>query len=297
MNKSHITSFNERQTMKSIDFEIFHYYDASPCNVKLHHHDFFEIYYLISGSMDYIVEGNRFTLLPGNMLLISPLDLHRPDPREQQSFERIVLWIAMPYLAILAQDIPGLLPTLLSQTAAGRQFALSATERTNVESLLYSLIEERFSEPHASREMCRMLLSVLFIRVQRRLMALPRRQAAGMLSRTARSSVTPLLPAPLYDIFEYIDTHLEENLTLSSLAERFFLDANTLSRKFKREVGITVCDYIRKKRLAVARVKISQGMSATQAGTTSGFADYSSFFRSFKSEYGISPREFAAKYK
>lgn len=295
MNKSHISSFNERQTMKSIDFEIFHYYDASPCNVKLHHHDFFEIYYLISGSMDYIVEGNRFTLLPGNMLLISPLDLHRPDPREQQSFERIVLWIAMPYLGILAQSIPELLPTLLSQTDAGRQFALSDAERVNIEALLYALIEERFSEPHASREMCRMLLSVLFIRIQRRLMALP--QAAGALSRTARSSVTPLLPAPLYDIFEYIDTHLEENLTLSSLAERFFLDANTLSRKFKREVGITVCEYIRKKRLAVARVKISQGMSATQAGASSGFADYSSFFRSFKAEYGISPREFAAKYK
>ena len=53
----------------------------------------------------------------------------------------------------------------------------------------------------------------------------------------------------------------------------------------------------RKKRLALARVKISQGMSATQAGATSGFSDYSSFFRAFKNEYGVNPREFAAHLK
>ena len=34
--------------------------------------------------MDYIVEGNRFTLMPGDILLISPLDLHRPDPRASE---------------------------------------------------------------------------------------------------------------------------------------------------------------------------------------------------------------------
>ena len=298
MNSSHISSFNERQTMQSLDYEIFHYYDASPCNVKLHHHGFFEIYYLIGGSMDYIVEGNRFTLMPGDMLLISPLDLHRPDPRERQNFERIVLWISMPYLAVLAQSIPGLIPTLMAQTARGRQLSFGDKERFYGESLLYSLIEERAEHPPASREMCRAMLTVLLIYLQRQLMALPsRKPLPGNVPRARRDSATPLLPAPLYDIFEYIDTHLDEDLSLGSLAERFFQDANTLSRKFKREVGVTVCEYIRKKRLALARVKISQGMSATQAGATSGFADYSSFFRAFKNEYGVNPREFAAHFK
>ena len=298
MNGSHISSFNERQTMKSIDFEIFHYFDASPCNVKLHHHDFFEIYYLLGGPMDYIVEGNRFTLLPGDMLLISPLDLHRPDPRERQDFERIVLWISMPYLAILAQSIPGLIPTLMTQTATGRQLSFSDKERSCGEPMLFSLIEEQIDHPPASREMSRAMLTVLLIFIQRRLMSLPsRKPVPSNAPRSRRDSATPLLPAPLYDIFEYIDTHLDEDLTLSSLSERFFQDANTLSRKFKREVGVTVCDYIRKKRLALARVKMSQGMSATQAGATSGFSDYSSFFRAFKAEYGVNPREFAAHFK
>ena len=298
MNASHISSFNERQTMQSLDFEIYHYYDASPCNVKLHHHDFFEIYYLLDGSMDYIVEGNRFTLMPGDILLISPLDLHRPDPRERQNFERIVLWISMPYLSLLAQRVPNMMSTLLTKTARGRQLTLGTEERTFAQMLLFCLILERADKPFASRETCQAMLTVFLIHMQRKLMSLPDiHPAPSGASRTRRGSATPLLPAPLYEIFEYIDTHLDEALSLSSLADRFFQDPNTLSRKFKREVGVTVCEYIRKKRLALARVKISQGMSATQAGATSGFSDYSSFFRAFKNEYGVNPREFAAHFK
>ena len=298
MNASHISHFNERQTMQTLDFEIYHYYDASPCNVKLHHHDFFEIYYLLDGSMDYIVEGNRFTLMPGDMLLISPLDLHRPDPREQQNFERIVLWISMPYLSLLAQRVPNMMSTLLTKTARGRQLTLGTEERTFAQMLLFCLILERADNPFASREICQAMLTVFLIHMQRKLMSLPDiHPAPSGASRTRRGSATPLLPAPLYEIFEYIDTHLDEALSLSSLADRFFQDPNTLSRKFKREVGVTVCEYIRKKRLALARVKISQGMSATQAGATSGFSDYSSFFRAFKNEYGVNPREFAAHFK
>lgn len=299
MNSSYISSFDERQTMTSLDFEIFHYFGARPCNMKLHHHDFFEIYYIFGGSMDYIVEGNHFTLLPGDLLLISPLDLHCPDARSGQIFERIVLWFSMPYLTLLARDIPELLPTMLTQTATGRKLSLSAMERSYIEPLLFMLIDERFNHPHASREMCRMLLGTTLLRIQRLLMALPKREP--LLSHipwpAQQGAATLPLPTPMYEIFEYIDAHLEEKLSLSSLADHFFLDANTLSRKFKRQVGMTVCDYIRKKRLALTRVKISRGVSATQAGATSGFSDYSSFYRAFKNEYGISPREFAAKCK
>lgn len=298
MNTSHISGFNERQTMQSLDFEIYHYDDASPCNVTLHHHDFFEIYYLLGGSMDYIVEGNRFTLMPGDLLLISPLDLHRPDPREQQNFERIVLWISMPYLALLTEVFPGMMTTLLSRTATGRQFSLTRRERACLEVLLFSLLEERSDALPDSQAMCRALLTCLLIHLHRRLMALPDRQPApAIASRSRRTRTTPPLPSPLFAVFEFIDTNLCEDLSLNRLAERFFQDANTLSRRFKREVGITIGEYIRKKRLALARVKIAQGMSATQAGATSGFSDYSSFFRAFKSEYGINPREFAARFK
>ena len=297
MNTSHISGFNERQTMQSLDFEIYHYDDASPCNVTLHHHDFFEIYYLLGGSMDYIVEGNRFTMMPGDLLLISPLDLHRPDPHEQQNFERIVLWISMPYLALLTESFPGMMTTLLSRTAAGRQFSLSHMDRACLETLLSAILEERSVTRPDSQAMCRALLTCLLIQLQRRLMALPDQQTApAHASRTRRGATSPL-PSPLFSVFEFIDANLCEDLSLNRLAERFFQDANTLSRRFKREVGITIGEYIRKKRLALARVKIAQGMSATQAGATSGFSDYSSFFRAFKSEYGVTPREFAARFK
>ena len=50
--------------------------------------------------------------------------------------------------------------------------------------------------------------------------------------------------------------------------------------------------YITKKRLALCREAILGQMSITEAYQTFGFGDYSSFYRAFKKEYGISPKDF-----
>ena len=46
--------FDPRQTMRSETFEVFHYREPSPNGVEVHHHDFYEVYYLIGGNVEYI---------------------------------------------------------------------------------------------------------------------------------------------------------------------------------------------------------------------------------------------------
>lgn len=97
--------FDPRQQMHRPDYEVFHYQDPKMQEVPLHHHDFYEIYYFLGGSVEYLVEGRSYRLEPENILLISPRELHRPNVAPDEAYERIVLWISADYLgAIDAAD-------------------------------------------------------------------------------------------------------------------------------------------------------------------------------------------------
>ena len=54
-------------------------------------------------------------------------------------------------------------------------------------------------------------------------------------------------------VAHYIDTHLDEDLSVKALAGMVFLSADHLTRMFKKEYGKTVSDYILEKRMDLAR--------------------------------------------
>ena len=83
------------------DFEIYRYRYMD--EVELHHHDFYEIYLLLRGSVSYTVENRIFHMRAGDLMLISPLELHqaRVDSNDEP-YERIVLWVDRGYLESLS---------------------------------------------------------------------------------------------------------------------------------------------------------------------------------------------------
>ena len=98
---------------------------------------------------------------------------------------------------------------------------------------------------------------------------------------------------PLIDrVFAYINTHIQEDLSLERLEEIFFFDSGTLTRRFKKQIGDTISQYIRKKRLNIAKNLLSEGSPPIEVYAQCGFVDYSGFFRAFKLQYGMSPKEF-----
>ena len=96
-------NFDPRQVMHRETFEIFHYRDPRPGFVEVHHHDFYEVYFLLGGDVAYWVEGRIIRLSPGDLLFINPMDLHRPitDP-DKPVCERFVLWVNKEYLESLS---------------------------------------------------------------------------------------------------------------------------------------------------------------------------------------------------
>ena len=57
-------------------------------------------------------------------------------------------------------------------------------------------------------------------------------------------------------------------------------------------MGLSLYHYITQRRLISAKNLISTGIPLEHVATQVGFSDYSTFYRAFKQEYGISPRQY-----
>ena len=267
--------FDPRQTMRSDTVALFHYKAPRPAVVEVHHQDVYEVYFLVGGKVEYWVEGRSLRPQAGDLLLINPMELHRPivDP-ESPTYERIVLWINKAYLESLTEDgqlsrcFDPSLPNLIRPTAA---------ERTNLTAWLSNLVRETYSRDFCSE------YSAFGIFLQ--LMVNLNRIALHTQPQQEETAVSDLVDQVLH----YIGRHINETLTLDTIAERFFVSKYHLSHTFTREVGVSLHRYITMRRLLMARQLLATGMSAGQVSSTCGFSDYTSFYRAFKAEYGISP--------
>lgn len=273
--------FNAKQQMRRTDFELQYKRDSSLIDVELHHHDFYEVYYLISGDVTYTIESKLYKVLPGDLLLISPRELHQVHIQaERWDYERYVLWLNPGYVSRLSSEGSDLLQAL-DPTRPGyrNQIRLQSPERQRVQSLLEQLYAESQETAFGWDLLPGSLLTQLLVTVNR--LALREDVSRTNISLTSRT---------VAQVIDYISLNYAEPLSLDALAERFYVSKYHLSHEFQRQVGTSVYRYIQKKRLQIARHLLSQGHKPNLVYTQCGFRDYAGFYRAFRGEYGISPR-------
>ena len=95
------------------------------------------------------------------------------------------------------------------------------------------------------------------------------------------------------DIIDYIRLHLEEELSLSYLADYFHKNASTLSHSFRKETGMHLTKYIQQERIREAlRLFNSTDFSVSDVAIIVGYQDFSYFSKVFSAQVGMSPREY-----
>ncbi len=272
--------FDPRQTMRSNTFEVFHYREPSADMVEVHHHDFYEIYYLIQGNVQYWVDGRIICMEPGDLLLINPMELHRPILEQGILYERIVLWINQDFLAGISQSQR--LDRCFDTAAPDHTHLIRAgqSERTEIMTKLAELVRESYSREFGGSISAYGLFLQFMVQVNR-------------LAKHTNAEESQQVSQLVQNTLQYITAHLAEPISLEQLASFSYVSKYHLSHAFSREVGVSIYRYIMLRRLLLAKQLLTQGESAKQVCRNCGFADYTSFYRAFKSEYGISPSQFA----
>ena len=278
--------FDQRQVMRREDFEIFHYNNPACCSCPPHQHDFFELFFLLDDCIDDIVEGMRYSLGPGSVVLVPPGQMHRPDvPGPVRSIDRFVLWISKEYVRSITDALPRLRYALWSNMTGRNLIQPDADTVDTMRQLLFALHREDASPAVDSASLSRSIITQLLVYCGRCV--------------DSRADIVPHKAEFRYHeimrVYEHIVDHLtDRNLSVSGLAETFYMDKNTLTRQFKRQVGMTPGECIRRHRLEAVRRQIRRGAPMQQACVECGFSDYSAFYRAFHQAYGVSPREYAA---
>lgn len=281
--KSPVRPFSTRQKMLDSDFEIYRYRDSYLSEVELHHHDFYEVYFFLSGSVTYIIESRKYQMKPGDVLLISPLELHQPVIQPgKEPYERVVLWVNRNFLKELSSEATDLTACFdLESPRHANLLRLDAVTARRLQDMADVLINERAARNFGWDLNSQALLVRIFVELNRQLMEAP----AGFEVPEESGEI-------ISEVLRYINENFNNEISLDSLSDHFFISKYHLSREFKRSVGTSVYRYIIQKRLIMAKQKMLAGMSPTDVYCNCGFGDYANFYRAFRSEYGISPKEF-----
>ncbi len=276
--------FDPRQEMGREDFELQYKRDPYLLDVELHHHDFYEIYFLISGDVTYTIESRQYRVMPGDLLLISPQELHQVCIRPEMSdYERFVLWVDPQLLGRISTAQSDLTRHLgPDRLRRGNLLRLKPEDSGHIQKLLEQLWRESENDGYGSDLLRQSVLTQLLVTINR-LAADPGDQFEEV-THSSRAVST---------VVDYVNQHYSEPLSLDMLSELVYVSKYHLSHEFNRQVGTSVYRYIQKKRLLIARQLLAQGKRPNEVYSSCGFADYAGFYRAFRAEYAISPREYA----
>lgn len=279
-------NFTFRQYMETNDFELFHYRDSVPVEVEFHNHDFYEIYLFISGSVTYVIEGKSYTLKPKDILIINNKDLHKAFIEDGIPYERIVVWISPGYIKSLCSNSTNLLSAFDSSSVNKLNLLRPEPDITaNIFDIAEKLVLACCGLIYGSDLLKKAYIIELLVHLNR----------ACQTSTCKETELGVTYNDKITKIIHYINENLNGDISLQTLSSRFYLSKYHLLREFKKNTGYTIHRYIQQKRLIMARELLKSNKQVTEVCSQCGFGDYSNFIRSFRKEFGTSPKKYSKR--
>ena len=259
------------------DFRLFHLKDKGETKVDYHYHEFYKLLFFVSGKGGYFVEGKRYSLTPGDIILIGKQCVHRPEFEPGVPCERIILYISPEFLLRESSSSCQLADCFSKEY----DHVLRPSEK--IRKTLFSIvsnIEQELSSKRYGKEIVSTgMLLRLMVEIARSIFHKEVQKPAPMLPKSKR----------MLDIMHYLDAHLTEDINIDLLAEMFYISRFHMMRRFREETGTTIHAYISDHRLMLARDWIGQGIPATEVCFQCGFGSYSSFSRAYGKFFGTTP--------
>ena len=243
-------------------------------NFRLHEHDSYEILFFLEGDSKFVIEGKEYFLESGDVIIVRKHEMHRVYHNSDASYHRIVLMVNPEFF--INHNCPDYETQFLkAQMGIANRIKSDYVRSCGLYDAFmrlkkYSYDYEKTEEPVLDA----LVMMILYL-----------------INQVGHFSSSDGRDSHVEQVISYINNHYTEDIDLETLAGKFFISPNYLCRIFRKATGLTVHDYIRRKRLSKVREFRSNGKSISEAAMLSGFSDYSSFYRTYKKMMGCSPKE------
>ncbi len=258
------------------DFRVFRLADPVNRELKAHYHEFDKLVLFSGGNAAYSVEGRRYILRPGDIVIVGHGQAHRPEPELGGRYDRTIVYISPDFLrreSVADCD----LERCFAPPGAHESSVLRGSTRALFEQMA-ELSDALTAGGLGAELLCRSLML-------RFLVCLARMRFERSLEYAPPDDPGRKAGA----IIRYINGNLSDDLTIDSLSERFFISKYHMMRMFREDTGFSLHSYISGRRLFMARDLISGGCGATDACFKCGFKSYSSFARAYTKLFGCPP--------
>lgn len=245
----------------------------------MHWHDRMEILYIHSGSLIVSAGGNSTEVVAGELAIFSPTVPHSGIAgNDGVSYDAVMFDISKFH------NLTGASGRFLAPISEQKIFFEPVTKEPEIVQSVKEILRlhetgDAVSDIIAVGEIYRLI---------------------GLLFKHCLSSEQTLSPdsGRFKAILDFVNQSFCDNISSSTLSRRFGYDETYFCRRFKAVTGLSPMIYIRILRLEKAKKLIKGGnITLSDVAVSCGFSDPGYFSRCFKKHFGVTPGEYALKYK
>ncbi|WP_239613645.1 helix-turn-helix transcriptional regulator [Cohnella mopanensis] len=255
-----------------------------------HSHTFYEVYYFHEGKCNYLIGDQIYHLAPGDLILMYGMTLHCPKIDPLVPYVRSIIHfdpaILRPYTE-LPQVVPILQPF---EQFKNYRLSLRGEDRAEVERILDVMhgYQQRGDEVGEGRLRLAFVDLLHFI-YERCLQPLKEQRVFPSEKEKTVQEVIALLE----------ERYSDDELNMEQLQRELHLSKSYLAKIFKQVTGVTIFEYVYRKRINEARILflLHPMLAVTEVSFRLGFKHLAHFSRLFKDHVGVSPERYKKQLK
>ncbi|MBE5937108.1 MAG: AraC family transcriptional regulator [Lachnospiraceae bacterium] len=248
--------------------------DTSKLHFPLHSHKQHEIFLFVKGDADFIVGNKKYSLEPGDVIISRAGEMHHIIHNSTCSYHRFVLMLAPEFFSRYhCEEYESF---FLPSCNSNNKLAAKIVHSSGLYDTFFRY--KKYSEEYIMDSGSPILIAIVT-------------EMLYLINKISGISTTNIKNSLIKSVINYLNANYTGDISLDELAGNFYLSKNYLCRVFRKFTGITIHEYICRKRLTLVKELTAEGSTISDAAMAAGFGDYSCFYRAYVKEYGKSPRK------
>lgn len=251
-----------------------------------HLHNHYEINLFLNGDILFFIDGHSIKPQRGDLFIINNTQIHGPKVLSDSIYDRAIIHFSPKVVNKLSTKETNLLNCF--SAAHQKQNHLIHLPEGELETYVnlidqLELMENLTDYAYGDDILINNLLCQLLVLINREFL----KDAPPLLEKK-----TNHLSETTQKIIDYTQKHLHQGIALGDLEMVLNMNKHYLNRVFKKDLDISIYNYILLNKIALAKDHLAKQESPYQVAESLGFKDYSTFARAFKRITTLSPQHY-----